>query len=112
MVIKVPIQETQNLPCLAAKTTRELRQAKQAYFRELNLKEPKEFWRAVKHLQTKGILQCFNMQSTPLEEDTYNRSSLGNNPEDLYCTEEKYVSSSATRTHQNLVGQMVSLRKC
>lgn len=32
--------------------------------------------------------KCFNLQSTPLEESTHNRSSLDDNPEDLYCTED------------------------
>ena len=98
------------------KITQELRQAKLGYFKKLNPKKPKEFWRAVKYLKKEQstiptltdedgtiahtssqkaemlntfFTKCFNSQTAPLEENTSSPNSLNENPEDLYCTEDE-----------------------
>jgi hypothetical protein len=95
--------------------TWELHQARQAYFRKLNPKKPKEIWRAVKYLRKQKstiptftdndgtahtisekakmlnsfFAKCFiDSQSAPLE-DNQDTPQLEEIPEDRYCTEEE-----------------------
>ena len=99
------------------KVTQELHQAKQAYFKKLNPKKPKEFWRAVKYLRKRQstiptltddagtaahtslekaemlnsfFAKCFNSRSAPLVENATRgvTTQLEEIPDDLYCTEE------------------------
>ena len=86
------------------------------YFKKLNPRKPKEFWRAVKYLRkqqstiptltddtgdvahislqkaemmNKFFAKCFNSQSAPLEGAVTSTTALDDNPEELYCTEDE-----------------------
>ena len=115
----------------------ELRQAKQAYFRKLNPRKPKEFWQAMKHLRKQQssiptltdddgtvahtstekaemlntfFAKCFNSESTPLEENAAARNAP--QIQKISIVQKKYLSYSATWIPRNLTGQMVSQQEC